>query len=53
MTSADFVHTKGLGSTSTVAIYSRSQLGYGDLGVNGDRIERWLEKLKQVVPVSK
>jgi uncharacterized protein (DUF1499 family) len=41
------------GDTSTVAIYSRSQLGYGDLGVNGDRIERWLEKLKQVVPVSK
>jgi uncharacterized protein (DUF1499 family) len=41
------------GDTSTVAIYSRSQLGYGDLGVNRGRIERWLEELKQVAPVVK
>ena len=46
-------HVDRPGDTSTVAIYSRSQLGYGDLGVNRGRIERWLDKLKQVVPVSK
>jgi len=27
---------------STVLIYSRSQLGRGDLGVNRARIERWI-----------
>lgn len=37
-----------LGETrSTVAIYSRSQLGYNDLGVNLARIERWLDKLSR------
>lgn len=30
---------------STIALYSRSQLGKGDLGVNRARIERWLDKL--------
>jgi uncharacterized protein (DUF1499 family) len=34
---------------STVAIYSRSQLGRADLGVNQARIERWLKKLSQEV----
>jgi uncharacterized protein (DUF1499 family) len=38
------------GGTSTVAIYSRSQLGYGDRGVNKARIERWLGKLRTIVP---
>jgi hypothetical protein len=38
---------------STVAIYSRSQLGRNDLGVNLARIERWLEKLRQEVRVRK
>ena len=32
---------------STIAIYSRSQLGRGDMGVNRARIERWLKKLDQ------
>lgn len=32
-------------SRSTVAIYSRSQLGRKDLGVNLARIERWIRKL--------
>jgi uncharacterized protein (DUF1499 family) len=41
------------GGTSTVAIYSRSQLGEGDMGVNKARIERWLGKLKKIVPVSR
>lgn len=30
---------------STLAIYSRSQLGHSDLGVNLARLERWLRKL--------
>jgi uncharacterized protein (DUF1499 family) len=36
-----------------VAIYSRSQLGNGDMGVNKARIERWLGKLKKVVSLSR
>jgi uncharacterized protein (DUF1499 family) len=35
---------------STLAMYSRSQLGRSDLGVNKARLERWLGKLRQVVP---
>lgn len=31
---------------STVLIYSRSQLGRGDLGVNLARIERWIELIR-------
>jgi uncharacterized protein (DUF1499 family) len=38
---------------STLALYSRSQLGRGDFGVNRARIERWLEKLAVEAPVSK
>lgn len=30
-------------TTSTLAIHSRSQIGYGDMGVNLARIRRWLE----------
>lgn len=37
------------GGRSTIAIYSRSQLGRGDMGVNRARIERWLEKLGREV----
>ena len=37
---------------STLALYSRSQLGMGDLGVNRARIERWLEKLSTHAPIS-
>lgn len=37
---------------STVALYSRSQLGRGDLGVNKARIARWLEKLSHEVPAA-
>jgi uncharacterized protein (DUF1499 family) len=37
---------------STLALYSRSQLGRGDLGVNRARIERWLEKLAKEAPLS-
>ena len=37
---------------STLAIYSRSQLGESDLGANKARIDRWLSKLaEQVQPV--
>ena len=35
---------------STLALYSRSQLGRSDLGVNKARLERWLGKLRHVVP---
>jgi uncharacterized protein (DUF1499 family) len=38
---------------STVALYSRSQLGKSDLGVNRARIERWLAKLGEAAPVAK
>lgn len=39
-----------LGSSgSTIAIYSRSQLGRKDFGVNAARIERWIAKLAQEV----
>jgi uncharacterized protein (DUF1499 family) len=41
------------GGTSMVAIYSRSQLGNGDMGVNKARIERWLGKLKKIVSLSR
>jgi uncharacterized protein (DUF1499 family) len=37
---------------STIALYSRSQLGRGDFGVNRARIARWLEKLAMQAPVS-
>ncbi len=30
---------------STIAIYSRSRFGYGDLGVNKRRVENWLKPL--------
>jgi uncharacterized protein (DUF1499 family) len=36
-------------SRSTVAIYSRSQLGKKDFGVNAARIDRWIAKLTQEV----
>jgi uncharacterized protein (DUF1499 family) len=33
------------GERSALAIYSRSLVGYGDFGVNRDRIERWISGL--------
>lgn len=40
------------GGQSTLAIYSRSQLGESDLGANRTRIERWLARLaEQIQPV--
>jgi uncharacterized protein (DUF1499 family) len=38
------------GSHSTLALYSRSQLGKGDLGVNLARINRWLAALEALAP---
>ena len=32
-------------TTSEIAIYSQSQVGYGDAGVNGKRVRRWLARL--------
>lgn len=41
------------GGRSTIAIYSRSQIGRSDLGANKARIERWLAKLAQKVPLAR
>jgi uncharacterized protein (DUF1499 family) len=40
------------GGHSTLALYSRSQLGKGDLGVNRARIERWLAEIGRETPVA-
>ena len=40
------------GGRGTLAMYSRSQLGRSDLGVNKARLERWLVKLKLRAPVA-
>jgi uncharacterized protein (DUF1499 family) len=37
---------------STIALYSRSQLGKGDLGVNLARIQRWLAALEAQTPAA-
>ena len=31
---------------STIAIYSRSKYGYGDLGVNKKRVQHWIKQLQ-------
>jgi uncharacterized protein (DUF1499 family) len=38
---------------STIALYSRSQLGESDFGVNRARIERWIGKLSKEAPAVK
>ena len=40
------------GGHSTLALYSRSQLGKGDLGVNRARIKRWLAEIGRETPVT-
>jgi uncharacterized protein (DUF1499 family) len=35
---------------SEIAMYSRSVYGYGDIGVNGKRVERWLAKVNETLP---
>jgi uncharacterized protein (DUF1499 family) len=37
---------------STIALYSRSQLGKGDTGVNKARLTRWLDKLSREAPIA-
>lgn len=37
----------GVDGASSLAIYSRSNLGYSDLGVNRRRVRRWLQALGQ------
>ena len=38
--------------SSTFAAYSRSELGFGDMGVNRDRLEAWIAKIKAVAGTS-
>jgi uncharacterized protein (DUF1499 family) len=40
------------GGHATLALYSRSQLGHGDMGVNRARIERWIKQLAGYAPVA-
>ncbi|MBI1386789.1 MAG: DUF1499 domain-containing protein [Rhizobiales bacterium] len=40
------------GEGNTLAIYSRSQLGYSDMGIKKARIARWIDRLKTLVPVA-
>ncbi len=35
---------------STLTIYSRSLMGYGDWGVNRTRVERWIAALRRIIP---
>jgi uncharacterized protein (DUF1499 family) len=35
---------------STLEIYSRSLVGYGDWGVNRERVERWIAALHRIIP---
>lgn len=35
---------------ATIALYSRSVVGYGDLGINEARLKRWLAALDRIVP---
>lgn len=41
------------GGRSSLAIYSRSKLGHGDLGANRARLERWLARLAAAAPVAR
>jgi uncharacterized protein (DUF1499 family) len=44
----DYISVKFIdleGGRSTIAIYSRSRFGYGDMGVNKARISVWLQSL--------
>ena len=43
--SVRFIDLEGTG-TSTVAIFSRSRYGYGDMGVNQQRVDAWLKALE-------
>ncbi len=39
------------GNTASLAIYSRSQIGRSDLGVNKERVQRWLSLLDKSVGI--
>lgn len=41
------------GGRSSLALYSRSQLGKSDLGANRARIERWIARLAVAAPVAR
>jgi len=37
-------------TTASIAIYSRSRIGYSDMGTNAKRVKQWLSQLKAAVP---
>ncbi|MEM8792219.1 MAG: DUF1499 domain-containing protein [Pseudomonadota bacterium] len=43
--------TGDAGQRASLVIYSQAVYGYSDLGVNGERIERWLAGLSETAPV--
>ena len=42
-----WVQSLALSEGASVIIYSRSNYGYGDFGVNLERVERWLARLEE------
>ena len=42
-----WVQSVALSDGASVIIYSRSNYGYGDFGVNRERVERWLARLEE------
>lgn len=39
------------GQRASLVIFSRSVYGYSDLGVNTERVRRWLTRLSEIAPV--
>lgn len=47
----DYISVKFIpleGGASTIIVWSRSRFGYGDMGVNGTRVETWLASLESL-----
>ncbi|MEM7506051.1 MAG: DUF1499 domain-containing protein [Pseudomonadota bacterium] len=43
--------TGDAGQRASLVIYSQSIYGYSDLGVNGERLDRWLSRLADTAPL--
>jgi uncharacterized protein (DUF1499 family) len=44
-----WVQSADLDQGTTLIVWSRSNYGYGDLGVNRNRVRNWLEKLQSAI----